>query len=105
MKTSEFQQDIGGAVDCMERITKAAKGCDQISLKNTLFDDILFSAVKTAQEASAEGVYYCGPVKTSHKVFFLAKLEKSMKQWTGGSYLVTKSTPIFPGDIPLMGIR
>ena len=48
MKTSEFQQDIGGAVDCMERITKAAKGCDQISLKNTLFDDILFSAVKTA---------------------------------------------------------
>ena len=79
MKTSEFQQDIGGAVDCMERIKKAEKGCDQLSSKNTLFGNILFSEVKTAEDKNAEVIYYCGPVKIGHKVFFLATLEKLMK--------------------------
>ena len=50
------------------------------------------------------GVDYCGPVKTSHKGFCLAMLEKLMKDWMGGSYLVLKITPIFPGEIPLLYI-
>ena len=47
-----------------------------------------------------KGVYYCGPVKKNHKGFFLVKLENLMKYWTGGSYIVMKSNPIFPGGIP-----
>ena len=47
---------------------------------------------------------YCGPVKTSHKVFCLSKLEFFMKDWPGGSYLVMKSTPRVSGHIPLMEI-
>ena len=35
---------------------------------------------------------------------FLATLEKLMKDWPGGSYLVLKISPIFPGEIPLLAI-
>ena len=42
-------------------------------------------------------------MKTSHKVF-LATLEKLMKDWPGGSYLVLKSTPRFPSEGPLLSI-
>ena len=52
----------------------------------------------------AAGVDYCGPVKTSHKGFCLATLEKLMKDWPGGSYTVMKSNPIVPGGRPLMEI-
>ena len=53
---------------------------------------------------AAAGVDYCRPVKTSHKGFCLATLEKLMKDWPGGSYLVLKSTPRFPGESPLLAI-
>ena len=43
-------------------------------------------------------------MKTSHKVFCLSTLEKLMKDWPGGSYLVMNSTPIFTGSIPLLAI-
>ena len=53
---------------------------------------------------AAAGVDYCRPVKTSHKIFCLATLEKLMKYWSGGSYLGLKSTPRFPGEITLLDI-
>ena len=53
---------------------------------------------------AAAGVDYCGPMKTSHEGFCLAMLEKLMKDWPGGSYLVLKSTPRFPGESPLLDI-
>ena len=49
MKTSEFQQDIGGAVDCMERIIKAAKGCDQLSSKKKPYL-MIYCLVKLKQQ-------------------------------------------------------
>ena len=52
----------------------------------------------------AARVYYCGPVKTSHKVFCLATLENMMKDFPGGSYLVMNITPIVNGGIPLLVI-
>ena len=52
----------------------------------------------------AAGVDYCGPVKTIHKGFCLATLGKLIKYWPGGSYLVMKSTPIFPGERPILEI-
>ena len=53
---------------------------------------------------SSAGVDYYGPVKTSHKDFCLNTLEKLMKYWSGGSYLVMKSTLIFPGERPILAI-
>ena len=50
------------------------------------------------------GVNYYGPVKTSHKGFCLATLEKLMKDWPIGSYLVMKSTPRVTGGKPLLAI-
>ena len=52
----------------------------------------------------AAGVDYCGTVKTSHKGLCLATLENLMKVLPGGSYLVLKSTPRFPGERPLLAI-
>ena len=50
------------------------------------------------------GVDYCGLVKTSHNGFCLGTLEKAMKDWPGGSYLVLKITPRFPDERPLLAI-
>ena len=52
----------------------------------------------------AVGVNSGGTVKTSHKSFCLATLEKLIKDWPGGSYLFMKITPRVPGVIPLMFI-
>ena len=51
-----------------------------------------------------EVAYYCGPMNTIHKVFFLDTLEKLMKDWTVGSYLVLESNSTFYGGITLMAI-
>ena len=83
---------------CMKRLDIYTKGCGQLKSNDTYFADSWFSSVKTAEEIAAAGVDYCGPVKTSHMGFCLATLEKLMKNWPGGSYLVLKSTPIFPGE-------
>ena len=43
--------------------------CGLLILNETYFDDIWFSGVKTAKEAMAEGVDYCGLAKMRHNVF------------------------------------
>ena len=52
----------------------------------------------------AAGFDYCGLVKKIHKDFCLATFENSMKDWSEGSYLVTKSTPRVPVVRPLLAI-
>ena len=52
----------------------------------------------------ATGVDYCKSGKTSHKVFCLATLEKLMKDFPGGSYLVMNINPIFTGGRPILAI-
>ena len=84
MKTSKFQNVLGGTTACMKRLAIATKGCGQLTSNYTYFAYSWFSSVKTAEEMSATGVDYCGPVKTSHKGFCLATLEKLMKDWPGG---------------------
>ena len=54
----------------------ATKGCLQLTSNETYFDDSWFSVVKTAEEAIALGVNYCGLVKMSHNGFCLDTLEK-----------------------------
>ena len=91
-----------GVMACTNRIMKAEKGHVPLPSNNTFFSDIWFIGVKISEEESSEGVDYWSPVKTIPKGLFLAMLEKLMKEWPGGSRLVMKSTPIFPGDIPFM---
>ena len=69
------------------------KGYSQMASNDTYFSYIWFIGVKTDGEAMAEGVDFCGLVQTIHKGFCLATLEKLMKYWPGGSYLVMKITP------------
>ena len=99
----KFSKILGGTTACMKRIYIATKGCGQLTSNDTYFSDSWFSSIKTTEEAMAAGVDYFGPAKTSHKVFWNT-LEKLMEYWPGGSYLVMKSTPIFPCGIPLLAI-
>ena len=46
MKSSDFQQKIGGTSTCMKIIMKATKGCGQLSSKDTFFAGSWFSGVK-----------------------------------------------------------
>ena len=104
MKKLKFQSVLGGTAAFIKRLAISTKGCGQMTSSNAYFAGSWFSYVKTSDEMAASGVDYCGPVKTSHKGFCLSKLEKLMKDWPGGSYLVLKSNPIFPGEIPLLAI-
>ena len=92
MKKSTFQSKLGGTDACMKRLAIATKGCGQLTSNDTYFTDSWFSSVKTAEDMAASGLNHYGPVKTSHKGLCLATLEKLMKYWPGGSYLVLKST-------------
>ena len=100
----KFQSELGGTAAFMKRLAIATKGCGQLTSNDTYFADSWFSSVKTSEEMAAAGVNYCGPVKKSEKGFCLAMLDKLMKDWPGGSYLVLKSTPRFPGESPLLAI-
>ena len=99
MKTSKFQNFLVGTTVCMKRLDISTKRCGQLTS-----NDSWFSSVKTDEGVAAVGVDYCRPVKTSHKGFCLATLEKLIKDWPGGSYLVLKITPRFTGERPLPSI-
>ena len=71
----------------------ATKRCFQMTSNDIYFADSCFIGEKTAEEAMSAGVNYCGPVKRSHKDFCIATLEKLMKDWSGGSYIVMNSNP------------
>ena len=68
----------------MKRPAIDTKECVQMTSNDTYFADNWFSYVKTAEEAIAAGVNYCGPAKMSDKDFCLAMLENFMKDWPGG---------------------
>ena len=87
MKKSKFQCVLGGTSVCVKRLAIATKGCVQLTSNDTYFANRWFSSVKTAEEMAAAGVNYCRPVKTIHKGFCLATLEKLMKYWPGGYIL------------------
>ena len=83
---------------CTNIIMKSKKGCRQLSSNNTsLFTDIHFSLVKTAEDSNAERVDYCGLVKRTQKRIFLSMLEILMVIFPGGYYLVMKIKMIVPG--------
>ena len=67
----------------MKILAMYTKGCVQLTPNDTYFADSCFSSVKTAEEAMAAGVNYCGPVKMIHKGFCLATLEKFDERLVG----------------------
>ena len=73
MKTSKFQNVLGGTTSCMKSLDISTKGCGQLTSNDTYFSDSWFSSVKTAEEMAAAGVNCCGPERTSHKGFFLIR--------------------------------
>ena len=88
----------------MKRQILATKWCVQLVSNDTYFSGIWFSGLQTAEELMAEGLDYCGAVRTIHNGFCLAKLENLVEYWPGGSYLVMKSNIRVPGGRPLMTI-
>ena len=88
----------------MKRMMRGKKGCGQILSKNTYISDSWFSGAKIYKEAIAEVVYYCRPVKTIQKGFFLNMFKKFMKEWPGGSYLIMNGTKIVPSNRPFIDI-
>ena len=58
------------------KTTKNNKGWGKMSSNNKLFSNIWFRGLKTVEEKNIERVDYCGPVKITHKGFFLTTLEK-----------------------------
>ena len=104
MEKLTFQKYLGGTEELMKRLIMATKGCGQLTSNETYFTGSQLSGVKKAEEDMDEGVDYCGLVKTSHKDFCIATLEKLMKYWPGGSYLAMKITSRIPNGIPLIEI-
>ena len=88
----------------MNIIMKDTKGCGKLSSNHNLLDYGWLIGVKTAEEETANILDYFGPVKTSHKGFFLAKLEKWTKKCPVGSHIVMKISPRVTGDRPIMYI-
>ena len=88
----------------MQIIIVAKKLCSQLVSNEIYFDCSCFSGVKTDEEVIAEGLYSCGTVKKIYKGFCIATLEKLIRYYTGGSYLVIKITPIFPVYSSLVSI-
>ena len=79
IKKLNFQEYLRGTALCIRRLVISTEGCIKLTSNDTYFVDSWFSSLKTYEEIEAAGVDYCGPVKTSHKDFCLAKLEKLMK--------------------------
>ena len=88
MKTSIFQQNIGGTAAYMKRLMMAKKGCGQLKSNDTYFACGCFSVVKTDEEEMAAVVDYYETVKTKHKGLCLATLEKLINFFQEGHILL-----------------
>ena len=50
------------------------------------------------------GADFIGMVKTNNKGFYKDTIEKLIKDWPGGSYIVLRSKHMVPRDSPLIAI-
>ena len=77
---SEFQKYLGGTATYTKRVEMATKGCGQLTSNYTYFADSWLSSVKTAEQAMATGVEYCGMLKTIDKGFsrYVIKLNERL---------------------------
>ena len=68
-----------------------------------LFDCWLLSK-KSMEADTSVGVDLVGMVKTNTKAFCKAVIEGLAEDWPGGSYIVLRSNPMVPGEIPILDI-
>ena len=75
MKTSGFKQEIIGTAPYMKRLMKEKNGVHQLQGPHTKYAAGFICFVYSKEATGAEGVDYCGPVKTSQNNFCLAMLK------------------------------
>ena len=87
-------REIGATTSCAIRTIQTTAKCGQKTedhVRNLYYGDSWFSSVKTCDAVVATKNEWVGPVKTAHKNFPKAELEKLLENWPGGSYLVLES--------------
>ena len=108
MKQSKYQQEIGATAACTKRMMESTKGIGQEYIKwgtnYCLLFDSWFSSKKAAEAVMEVGAELIGMVKTNTKGLCKETIEKRIKDWPEGSYLVLRSKPMVPGDRPLIYI-
>jgi len=97
-KYGKYADAIGPTAACVKRIIEATAYCgnkdeerrDAAEEGKTEFynADAWFAGVRAARAANELGHEFFGPVKTNHGGFPLLELQKLMKDWPSGSYLV-----------------
>jgi hypothetical protein len=93
-KWSEFYHELGATASCTIRSASytANGGQRETDFEPNLFlGDSWFASVKAAEAIKELGHEFCGPVKTSHRLFPKKELEDTLKDWPGGTHLVLEA--------------
>ena len=69
MKTSKFQNFMGGTAACMRRLDIATKGCGQLTSNYTYFADICFIYIKNYKDMAAAGSIIVGQQRRATRGF------------------------------------
>jgi len=113
MKEAQYAATIGSRPASVLRLVEASAYCGhprnderkraQTGKEAEYFEgDSWFASVKVCEEIHKAGHNFFGPVKTCHKFFPLAEIEKLMKEWPSGSHLVLECKT--PNDINLFAV-
>ena len=96
MKDKKYFRPYGATAACVLRLAEATKNCGQrenTNITNLFYGDSWFAGLKTAVAVKElHNSEFIGIVKTSHKQFPKAYIEKEMNDWPPGTHLVLKTT-------------
>ena len=96
MKEKKYFRPYGATVACVLRMVEATKDCGQkgnSQITNLFYGDSWFAGLKTAVAVKElHQSEFVGIVKTSHRQFPKAYIEKEMKSWPSGTHLVLETT-------------
>ena len=96
MKDKKYFRPYGATAACVLRLAEATKNCGQrenTNITNLYYGDSWFAGLKTAVAVKElHNSEFIGIVKTSHKKFPKAYIEKEMNDWPPGTHLVLKTT-------------
>lgn len=99
MQKKKYSFELGGTAGCSARLIEATKHCGSSVLeerrrakeeekRESVEADSWFSSKKLAEWCQENGIEYFGALKTNHGGTPKEELEKIMKPWPAGSYLV-----------------
>ena len=108
MKPSRYHLELGATSACTKRLMEDMKGMGHSALKGSTRDcfllDSWFLLNKSTEASASIGVDLIGMVQTNTKGFCKATIEGLTKDWPGGSYIVSRSKPMVPGERQLLAI-